>query len=108
MDKKLVTYFVLAYGLSWLVMVPLALQGSDVVSGIPAWVHMLAAFGPFLASVGLTAWFDGKRGLKKLWSRMTRCQIGGVAGVDFYLWVRRRNRLAWVCLAAFTKTLRRA
>ncbi len=50
MKRTVVTYFILAYGLSWTVFVPLALQAQGVISGLPAWLHLLGAFGPLVAA----------------------------------------------------------
>jgi negative regulator of sigma E activity len=47
----------LSFGLraELLVAAPLALQGQGILSGIPAWLHLLSAYGPLLAAVGVTA-----------------------------------------------------
>jgi uncharacterized membrane protein YhdT len=55
MNRALWLYFLLAYGLSWLVAAPLALQGQGLISGVPPWLHLLSAYGPLLAAVGVTA-----------------------------------------------------
>lgn len=74
--RTLRSYFLLAFALSWLVAAPLALQGQGLISGIPAWLHLLSAFGPLLAAVGVTAVTAGRAGLAELLSRVMRWRIG--------------------------------
>ncbi|MBN2549905.1 MAG: CPBP family intramembrane metalloprotease [Anaerolineales bacterium] len=76
MDKKLWFYFILAYLLSWLVFIPLALQGQGLISGLPAWLHMLGAFGPLLAAFIVTLAAHGWAGLRGLLRRMVLWRIG--------------------------------
>ncbi len=49
MSKATRMYFFLAYVFSWCAYVPLALQGQGLLSGIPAWLHLAAGYGPLLA-----------------------------------------------------------
>jgi hypothetical protein len=45
------TYFVLAYAISWIVAVPLALQAQGIThTQLPFTLHYLMAFGPALAA----------------------------------------------------------
>lgn len=76
MKMLLWLYFLLAYLFSWLFFVPLALQGQGVLSGIPAWLHLLGAYGPLLAAVLATAVAHGPLGLAELFGRVTRWRIG--------------------------------
>lgn len=76
MDAYLWLFFLLAYAFSWVAFVPLALQGQGVISGIPAWTHLLGAYGPLLAAVGITAVAQGCIGLTVLWRRVTLWRIG--------------------------------
>jgi uncharacterized protein len=76
MSSALWLYFLLAYALSWLVFVPLALQGQGWISGVPAWLHLFGAYGPLLAAVTVTAVTTGRTGLAELLSRVTRWRIG--------------------------------
>lgn len=70
------TFFLLAYLISWLIFVPLALQGLGILSGIPAWIHLLGAFGPLLSGLIISARTNGSRGLKELISQITRLKTG--------------------------------
>ena len=45
-------FFLLAWGLSWLVMVPLARHG--VIAALPGWLQYLSAWGRLLAAVSST------------------------------------------------------
>jgi membrane protease YdiL (CAAX protease family) len=63
----LVTFFVLAFGLSWLAAIPYALSWFPVP---------ILTFGPSLAAVILAALADGRAGLRDLLSRITRWRVG--------------------------------
>ncbi len=76
MNKMLLTFFTLAYAFSWCVFVPLALQSRGVLSGLPAWLHLLAAYGPLLAAFVTALSFEGGAGARRLISQMTRWRIG--------------------------------
>lgn len=76
---KLVGYFALAIGISWLVELPLvaAAQGWLRVP-IPFAIHYLAAFGPMLAALIMTWIGDGTDGLKELFGRITQWRVPAV------------------------------
>jgi uncharacterized protein len=74
--NSLWVYFFLAFGFSWLIFIPLALQG--FVSGIPASVHMLGAYGPLLSSILTTDLISGQAGLKELLSWVAHWRIGSI------------------------------
>lgn len=76
MNKMLLAFFTLSYALSWCVFVPLALQAQSVLSGLPAWLHLLAAYGPLLAAFITALAFEGAAGARRLVSQMTRWRIG--------------------------------
>ncbi|MCS7247699.1 MAG: hypothetical protein NZ840_05585 [Anaerolineales bacterium] len=76
MSQGIVVYFFLAYFISWCAYVPLALQGQSLLSGIPNWLHLAAGYGPLLAAFVVTAWTDGRAGLRELINRLTRWRIG--------------------------------
>lgn len=75
-SRPLGGYFLLAFAWSWLVTAPLVLQGQGIISGVPPWLHLLSAYGPLLAAVGVTAVSAGRPGLAELFSRVTRWRIG--------------------------------
>lgn len=69
----LIAYFSLAYLISWLIGIPLALAHQGFIPAIlPAWTHYLVAYGPLFAAVIVTAAFDGSSGLRDLGRRMIR------------------------------------
>ena len=52
--RPLLSYFVLAYAVSWSVAVPLALQAQGVVATRLPWaLHYLTAFGPAVAALAV-------------------------------------------------------
>lgn len=70
-------YYVLALFFSWMIELPLAaVQQGWVAWEIPRSVHYLAAFGPMLAALIVTAAVSGRSGLNELWSRITRWRVG--------------------------------
>lgn len=73
----LVLYFVLAYAFSWAIGIPLALSENGIIPPIfPEWAHYFIAFGPTLSAIILTGSFEGKDGLRRLLSRVTRWRVG--------------------------------
>jgi len=69
--KYLVAYFILAYGFSWSIGVPLALINQGFIPAIlPQWTHYLIAFGPMLSALIVTWVSQGLPGLKDLGKRM--------------------------------------
>lgn len=76
-NSPLLAFFVLAYGFSWLVEIPLALEAQGLIKvGIPFYLHYLAAYGPMLAALIVTRAIGGSRGLRSLFGRMTRWKVG--------------------------------
>ena len=62
--QVLVFYFVFAYGLSWGIGIPLALQHAGIANfGMPYAAHYLVGFGPLLAAMLASAWEGGREGL---------------------------------------------
>lgn len=78
MNRKLVAYFALAYFLSWCIFVPLALAEQNVIAPLPAWLHIVGAFGPFVSAFVVTAATTGRAGVRELVGRITRWRIGWV------------------------------
>ena len=70
------SYFLLAYALSWAWDVPLALRGADVRMGVGWPTHLPALLGPAVAAIVVTAAVDGKAGLADLGRRMVRWRGG--------------------------------
>jgi len=71
------TYYILALAFSWSILLLLgAVKQGWINSRVPFAIHYLAAFGPMLAALVVTAATSGKVGLKELWGRMTRWRVG--------------------------------
>lgn len=77
--RPILTYYVMAYGLSWGLMLifelPRFLRGDPVTTGdmVALLLPMLA--GPSLAGLSMTALVDGRDGLRDLWARMRRWRV---------------------------------
>lgn len=74
MGKKLLTFITLAYGFSWAISVPLAinyLSGHDVDYRI----HYVTAFGPLLAAILTTLIYEGFTGLRGFLSKILEIKI---------------------------------
>ena len=73
---SLLTFFILAYALSWAVEIPLALKAQGVIqTDVPYFLHYLAAYGPLLSALIVTAIIGGFSGLRELFSRMTKWKV---------------------------------
>jgi membrane protease YdiL (CAAX protease family) len=72
----LLVFFVLAFGLSWAVEIPLALQAHGLITvPIPWSLHYLAGYGPMLAAIIATAAAGGKEALQALFGRMIKWRV---------------------------------
>lgn len=69
-------FFLLAYALSWCAFIPLALQAQGIISGVPAWLHLVGAFGPLVSAWVVTGATRGRAGVTELRQRVTRWRIG--------------------------------
>ena len=68
--SPLAAFFFLAFLLSWLVAVPLALQRMGVLPArLPYSLHYLMAFGPMLSALAVVAATEGRVGLRGLLAR---------------------------------------
>jgi membrane protease YdiL (CAAX protease family) len=77
-QRPLVSYFVLAYGLSWLIWVPLAVVATRLAEP-PEWLNFLFIPGIYGASGAgfiMTRVVEGKPGVKKLWARYRMWRVG--------------------------------
>jgi len=73
----MIFFFILALAFSWAVELPLvAAQQGWLEAPIPFAVHYLAAFGPMLAALLVTALTTGTDGLRELWGRVTKWRVG--------------------------------
>jgi membrane protease YdiL (CAAX protease family) len=74
-SSPILSYFLLAYALSWSVELLLIANYNSLIS-VPPYLHYLASFGPCLAGITMTYIKGGKPGLVDLWQRVTRWQVG--------------------------------
>ena len=85
LERQLITFSVIAYALSWVWWVPMAVRG-DVTRAGQGWpTHLIGLTGPALAAVITTGWCEGGREVVRL---LRRC----------LLW--RVPRIAWLAVAA--------
>ena len=78
MIKKhpLLCFFTLAYTLSWMIEIPLALQAKGIIREVfPFSIHYLAGYGPLIAALIVTGLTGGTDELRDLWGRMTRWRV---------------------------------
>jgi membrane protease YdiL (CAAX protease family) len=74
--RPLPTYFILAYALSWVIEIPLALEAQGIIQAeIPFSLHYLAAFGPMLSALIVTGWTGGSSGLREILGRMAKWKV---------------------------------
>jgi len=73
----LLAFFILAYALSWIIGIPLALRAQGIIKmQIPFSLHYLIAYGPMLSALIVTGITSGCSGLQKLLDQMTKWRIG--------------------------------
>jgi len=72
----LLTYVLVAYGLSWSSWIPLALGSQTVREGAGWPTQMPGLAGPAIAAVVVTTIIDGRTGLADIWRRLTRWRVG--------------------------------
>jgi len=72
----LLSYFVLAYALTWVIEVPMMLAARGVISlHMPGWLEALAAFGPMAAAVIVLSRWQGEAGVRRLIDGLCRWQV---------------------------------
>ena len=77
--RNLVAYFILAYVISWIIGIPLALGKQGIIQPIfPQWFHYFVAYGPMLSALIVTWATQGQLGVKELWGRITKWRVGGI------------------------------
>jgi membrane protease YdiL (CAAX protease family) len=76
--RPLLSFFLLACGLSWLIAVPLMLsrRGILAVEISESW-EMLAAFGPFAAALLVASALNGKAGTAAIFKSLLHWRVGG-------------------------------
>ncbi|MGZ4711352.1 MAG: CPBP family intramembrane glutamic endopeptidase [Acidimicrobiia bacterium] len=73
---RVVWFFVLAYGFSWVWVIPWAATGNTVHQGVGWPTHFPSLLGPMLAAFAVTACTTGRAGVRDLLARMVRWRIG--------------------------------
>jgi uncharacterized protein len=73
---SVVAFFVLAYAFSWGWVIPWAATGHTVVQGRGWPTHLPSLLGPLCAALVVTAWYEGRRGVRGLGAGMVRWRIG--------------------------------
>lgn len=75
-QHPLIVFFVLAFAISWAVMIPLALTAQGIGGfSIPPSIHYLAAYGPMLAALITTGLTEGASGLREIFTRMVKWRV---------------------------------
>jgi membrane protease YdiL (CAAX protease family) len=73
----LVSYFVLAYTVSWAFEIPLAAYRQGWIAfPVPFAIHYLASFGPMVAALIVTGVTRGSHGVRELFSGLTKWRVG--------------------------------
>ncbi len=74
--RELILFFLLAFALSWLISLPLALARQGILPAVlPTWAHYLSAFDPLISALIVTGLTQGAAGLQELGKRMLIRQI---------------------------------
>lgn len=74
--RALLVFFLLAFGFSWAVEIPLALQAHGLIAPHIPWpLHYLSGYGPMLAAIIATTVTGGKKALQALFGRMIRWRV---------------------------------
>lgn len=81
-QNSLVAYFVIAYAISWAFMLPLALSAQGLIQKqFPYALYYLASTGPALSALIVTAFAEGRAGLRKLPGHLVKWRVG----VGYYI-----------------------
>ena len=77
----LITYFTLAYAISWIIVLPLVASVQGFIDiPVPFALHYVNDYGPLLAAIVTTRITDGAKGPRELFRQMIRWRVG-------FLWV---------------------
>jgi membrane protease YdiL (CAAX protease family) len=70
-------FFLLAFAISWAIMIPLALSAQGIIEAkVPLQLHYLTAYGPMLAALLVTGVADRGPGLRSLGASMIKWRVG--------------------------------
>ncbi|HEY6410845.1 MAG TPA: type II CAAX endopeptidase family protein [Ktedonobacteraceae bacterium] len=77
-EHPLVVYFVMAFGISWMLWIPLVASAHGLLAGGNAfsYFHLLGSLGPMLAALIVTGIVGGAVGLRELGARMVKWRVG--------------------------------
>ena len=77
-EHPLVVYFVMAFGISWILWIPLVASAHGLLAGGNAfsYFHLLGSLGPMLAALIVTGIVGGAVGLRELGARMVKWRVG--------------------------------
>jgi len=71
--REIVAYFTLAFVISWLIEIPIALSVQGVIDlQIPLAIHYLASFGPFFAALIVAIFAEGSPGVIGLFKGLAK------------------------------------
>lgn len=95
--RSLTVFSTLAFGISWVVWIPVALASYDLIpfQANPTFSGLLGAFGPFFAALITTAIFEGRAGFSMLFRNLIIWRVG----IQWYLFV-----LFWPAFISLMKT----
>lgn len=74
--RPLLFYFLFAYAITWIIMIPYTLSAWGVISGDWSAAFILHTFGPALAAVIVTGVVEGKKGLLELRDQVRHWRVG--------------------------------
>jgi membrane protease YdiL (CAAX protease family) len=76
-EHQLITYFVLAYAISWIIVAPLVASAQGFIDvPVPFALHYLNDYGPLLAALITAGVANGTEGLRELFQRMIKWRVG--------------------------------
>ena len=86
-EHPIITYFILAYAISWIIVAPLVASAQGFIDvSVPFALHYLNDYAPLSAAIITAAIANGTGGLRELFQRMIKWRAG----------------LGWVLVAAFS------
>ena len=72
----LVSFFILAYAISWIISIPFILSEWHILPGNLQAVFAVKSFGPFLAALIMTSILEGKEGILRLRKQIKQTKVG--------------------------------
>ena len=74
--NSVLSYFIIAYAVSWSFEIPLALSQQGLISAqVPMWLHYFVALGPLTGALVMTSLTEGRSGLRALMARIFKWRI---------------------------------